>query len=154
MAPVRTLGQVHAWNLRKPRVRMPKGQFFVSLAYVFDIDRATYEEQALEHRRLAAQIIDATFESSAARMLVSVSNRQSSLYATAGYPAITVPLGLRANGMPVGATLIGRSGDDAGLLGYAFAFEQATRLRVDPADQPTLSRTFAGIPATGRTPPP
>lgn len=41
-------------------------------------------------------------------------------------------LGLRANGMPVGATLIGRSGDDAGLLGYAFAFEQATRLRVDP----------------------
>jgi amidase len=65
-------------------------------------------------------------------MLVSVSNRHSSLYATAGYPAVTVPLGLRANGMPVGVTLIGRSGDDAGLLGYAFAFEQATRLRVDP----------------------
>ena len=130
--PVMTLGQLHAYNLRKPRTRMPRGQFFVSLAYFFDIDRATYEEQALEHRRLAAQILDATFESSAARMLVSVSNRHSSLYATAGYPAITVPLGLRANGMPVGVTLIGRSGDDAGLLGYAFAFEQATRLRVDP----------------------
>ena len=131
-APVTSLGQLHAYNLRKPRARMPKGQAFVSLAYFFDIDRATYEEQALEHRRMAAQILDATFESSAARMLVSVSNRHSSLYATAGYPAITVPLGLRANGMPVGATLIGRAGDDARLLGYAFAFEQATRLRVEP----------------------
>lgn len=38
----------------------------------------------------------------------------------------------RANGMPVGATLIGRAGTDTQLLGYACAFEQATQLRVEP----------------------
>ena len=32
-------------------------------------------------------------------MLVSLSNLHSELYATAGYPAITVPLGLRATGL-------------------------------------------------------
>ena len=54
-------------------------------------------------------------------------------YATANYPAITVPLGLRANGMPVGVTLIGKPGSEAKLLSYAYALEQATKLRVTPA---------------------
>ena len=63
---------------------------------------------------------------------------------TAGFPAITVPLGLRAVGsiidplgitnvgMPVGITFIGKPGDDARLLAFAYAFEQATNLRVLP----------------------
>lgn len=66
-------------------------------------------------------------------MLASLSNLHSSLYATAGYPAVTVPLGLRASGMPTGVTLIARPGCDAALLGYAHAFELATRLRRPPA---------------------
>ena len=129
-----TVAELHAWNLRRPRARMPKGQTFVSLAYFYDVDRATYEAAALEHRATAAQVLDATLDASGAELLVSLSNRHSSLYATAGYPAITVPLGLRIDGMPVGATLIGRAGSDAALLGYAFAFEQATQLRVAPPD--------------------
>jgi amidase len=131
-APVTTVAELHAFNLRKPRARIPKGQFFVSLAYLFDIDGGTYEEAALEHRATASRILDATFDASGVEVLASISNRHSTLYATAGYPAITVPLGLRASGMPVGVTLIGRIDSDARLLGYAFAFEQATRLRVDP----------------------
>lgn len=54
------------------------------------------------------------------------------LYATAGYPAVAVPLGLAADGTPVSLTFIARPGDDAQLLAYAFAFEQATHLRVIP----------------------
>ena len=65
-------------------------------------------------------------------VLVSVNNYHSSLYATANYPAISVPLGLRANGMPVGVVLIGRPGEEAQLLAYAYALEQATNLRVGP----------------------
>ena len=63
---------------------------------------------------------------------MSLSNRHASLYAAAGCPAISLPLGLRTTGMPVGATLIGRPGSDARLLAYAHALEQATRLRVTP----------------------
>jgi amidase len=134
-AATNSLAELHGFNLRKPRTRMPKGQFLVSLAYLFDIDRATYEEAALEHRAIASRILDATFDASGVEVLASISNRHSNLYATAGFPAITVPLGLRSSGMPVGVTLIGRIGNDARLLGYAFAFEQATRLRVKPPDQ-------------------
>ena len=34
--------------------------------------------------------------------------------------------------MPVGVVLIGKPGEEAKLLSYAYALEQATKLRVDP----------------------
>jgi amidase len=129
---LRTLADLHSFNARHPRRRIPTGQLFLDLAMAFDLDRATYERLALEYRARATAILEATFTATGAAVLVSLANLHSAVYATAGFPAITVPLGVRANGMPTGVTLIGRSGEDARLLGYAFAFEQATRLRVPP----------------------
>jgi amidase len=132
-APVATLADLHAYNLAQPRRRMPAGQFFLDLALGKAVDRDAYEAAALHHRGLAEEILNATFDAAGTDVLVSLSNRHSALYATAGYPAITVPLGVRANGMPTGATLIGRPGADGQLLSYAHAFERASCLRV-PAD--------------------
>jgi amidase len=44
-----------------------------------------------------------------------------------GCPAISVPAGFTADGLPVGLQLVGRLRDDFGLLQLAHAFEQATR---------------------------
>lgn len=52
--------------------------------------------------------------------------------AIAGYPAVTVPAGCSAGGLPLGMMFAGPAGADARLLGYAYAFEQATHHRVDP----------------------
>jgi amidase len=41
-------------------------------------------------------------------------------------PAISVPAGFTADGLPVGAQIVGRRGDDLGVLQLAHAFEQAT----------------------------
>jgi amidase len=56
--------------------------------------------------------------------------------AVAGYPAITVPAGF-ISGLPIGMTLLGPAWSEAGLIKYAYAFEQATRHR----KAPTLART-------------
>jgi len=56
--------------------------------------------------------------------------------AVAGYPHITVPMG-QSYGLPVGLSLFGRAWSDAKLVGYAWAFEQATRLRQPPRFLPT-----------------
>jgi amidase len=52
--------------------------------------------------------------------------------AIAGYPAVTVPAGMSPQGLPLGVMFAGTAGTDARLLGYAYAFEQATHHLVDP----------------------
>jgi len=50
-----------------------------------------------------------------------------------GGPAISVPCGFTPEGLPVGLQIVGRRGDDAGVLRLARAFEEATRVgRVRP----------------------
>ena len=44
-----------------------------------------------------------------------------------GLPAISVPCGFTADGLPVGIQIVGRHQDDFGVLQLAYAFEQATR---------------------------
>ncbi|MDP9300405.1 MAG: amidase family protein, partial [Actinomycetota bacterium] len=58
--------------------------------------------------------------------------------AIAGYPSVTVPMGLIA-GLPVGISFIGPAWSDASLIGYAFAFERATSHRRVPRLLPTAA---------------
>ena len=57
--------------------------------------------------------------------------------AVAGTPSITVPSG-EVRGLPIGVVFMGRAYSEAELLGYAFAYEQATRARKPPMFIPTL----------------
>ena len=53
------------------------------------------------------------------------------LAAIAGYPHLTVPMG-DVHGIPLGLSFMGAHGDDAAMLAYGYAFEQASQRRVDP----------------------
>jgi amidase len=129
---VATLADLHAYNLRDARHRMPKGQFFLDLALARNVSADAYDEAAVALGAVAERTLEATFEQAGVDVLISVTNLHSPLYASAGWPAVTVPVGLRTSGMPTGLTLIGRRGADAAVLGWAHAFEAATRLRVAP----------------------
>jgi amidase len=43
-----------------------------------------------------------------------------------GSPAISVPCGFTEQGLPIGVQIVGRRGDDLGVLRLAHAFERAT----------------------------
>jgi len=60
-----------------------------------------------------------------------------SLSTVSGFPAITVPAGY-SDGLPVGLELLARPFADARLVGFASAFEQATRIRRPPTSVPPL----------------
>lgn len=53
------------------------------------------------------------------------------LAAVAGYPHLTVPMGTVRN-LPIGLSFIGGKDQDAAILSYGFAYEQATGLRAEP----------------------
>jgi amidase len=58
---------------------------------------------------------------------------------TIGFPALTVPAGFGSDSLPVGLEFLGRPFTEATLLGYGFAYEQATRHRRPPATTPSLT---------------
>jgi amidase len=60
--------------------------------------------------------------------------------AVAGYPHITVPAGF-IFGLPVGISFFGKAWQDAELIKYAYAFEQATQYRRQPRYLPTANLT-------------
>ena len=144
---VKTVDDLIAYNAADPKRRIPVrparcSQQLAPLSA--GLSPADYAALAARLRQAATEILDDAFRRTGADVLVSFENIHSKHYATAGYPAITVPLGVRAKGsvmeplgvssvgMPVGITFIGKAGEDAKLLAFAYAFEQATNLRVQP----------------------
>jgi amidase len=70
----------------------------------------------------------------------------SSAAAVSGYADITVPAGY-LSGLPVGVTFIGGRWSEPSLLGLAFDYEQATKVRVPPTLIPTIGDDlFPGAP--------
>jgi aspartyl-tRNA(Asn)/glutamyl-tRNA(Gln) amidotransferase subunit A len=62
-----------------------------------------------------------------------------------GLPAISIPCGFSADGLPVGLQLIGRRCDEATLLRIAYAYEQATPWHCRfPLDESLLQRRNQG----------
>ena len=62
-----------------------------------------------------------------------------SIAAVAGYPYITVPVGLREN-TPSGMGFFGTAWSEPKLIGYAYAFEQLTKGRVKPTYEATYPK--------------
>lgn len=134
------------YNDADPARRAPFNQetFKALVGMSGDVSREQFDSLAVELTETATNLLEETFAATGADVLVSINNIHSMVYATAGYPAITVPLGAMTAGglptsagfdgagMPVGVVLIGKKGMDADLLSYAYAFEQVTHLRMTP----------------------
>ena len=68
------------------------------------------------------------------------------LSATTGLPALTMPAGFTADGLPIGLEMLGGTFAEPTLLRYAYAWEQAARPRRSPFSTPPLVNGAAPAP--------
>jgi amidase len=80
--------------------------------------------------------IDAVMAKNNLDAIVSPSGGTWSIAAVAGYPYITLPAGF-VDGIPVGFAFFGKAFTEPALIKFAYAFEQATKLRQTPKFLPS-----------------
>jgi len=65
--------------------------------------------------------------------------RDNNLSATVGLPAIVMPAGWDAEGLPLSLEILGRPYSDPALLKIAYGYEQASKHRLPPKSVPPLA---------------
>ena len=116
-------------------------------------------DETMERRRaLTAAVVDFLDREDLAALAYPTMRQETALIGAAptgatcflsahtGLPALTIPAGFTASGLPVGLELLGRSLDDARLVAFAFAYESAAPRRRAPLRTPPL--------VNGAAPPP
>ena len=156
-ARARTLDDLIAFNRAHAREEMPYfGQeIFEQAAQKGSLRSPLYRKALAACRKLSrVQGLDATFAAHRLDAIVAPTQGPPALIdlvngdpsgpsstspsAVAGYPAITVPMGY-AWGLPLGITFMGKAWGEPTLLKLAYAFEQATKVRVPPSFLPTAN---------------
>jgi Asp-tRNA(Asn)/Glu-tRNA(Gln) amidotransferase A subunit family amidase len=115
----------------------------------FDRDYLSRLKNRLTIRKLIVDLMDAhqvdalvhPFKSLAAPPLGTGDRgpRDNPVSAITGLPAIVVPAGVDAQGLPISIEFLGRPFSEPTLLRLAYAYEQASRRRVAPKSTPHLS---------------
>lgn len=146
---VRSLADVIAFNTASKAELAYFGQdIFETTQKTAGMNDPAYAKTRDDSRRRAAEAIDMVLANARIEAIIAPSTgpawlsdpvhgdqssgpSASQLPAVSGYPHLTVPMGL-VGGLPVGLSFIGPKWSDGRLLELGYAYEQASRARVEP----------------------
>lgn len=120
------------FNKKDSVTSMPYGQ---NLFYGIVNDKATEEEFSNMKKVLhenGKTFFDIPMKTHNLDAVLSINNYHAAFAAVAEYPALTVPMGYTSKGAPEGLTFIGKPFTEKALLGYAYVYEQASKMRKAP----------------------
>lgn len=148
-ARVHTLSDVIAYNDKHPD-KVKYGQNLLQASNATPGRKELFGPQSDPARTSARQSIDGALTEANARAVVTPGNANANIGAAAGYPTVMVPLGYTNGGKdPFGIGFMGTAYSEPRILGYAYAFEQATHARVPPTSiNSKLRAVGCGAPGT------
>ncbi|WP_099203281.1 hypothetical protein [Miniphocaeibacter massiliensis] len=91
---------------------------------------------------MAKNRCDEAIEKDKLDCIVFLDNSSAVLTAVAGYPEITVPIGIDKDGTPHGLTFTAGLNEDKKILEYAYSFEQNTNLRYVIKEKDLIKKTI------------
>ncbi|HEX3552975.1 MAG TPA: amidase family protein [Thermoanaerobaculia bacterium] len=165
--PRKTIAEIVAFNSAyKPPMKY--GQAIFEAAQRLDVtpgsaDTLRYQVDLAEDRARSRGALDAVYKGPDGikgtaddfDAILSSANNFAAAPAKAGYPSVTVPGGFVPpvppieNPFPSGVTFSGPAFSEPALIGFAYAFEQATLLRQPPASTPPLPTDSVSRPGLG-----
>ena len=146
-APVSSLADVIAINSEDMANRAPYGQAKLIDSQENRVTDEAYAAMAAEGIAVAEALHD-LFQETGVDLLLA--NNIPALYATAGFPAITVPAGYESTGKPVALRLMADFLGDPALIAAAYAYEQAMQARRAPdLDAVPVETVVATLTETG-----
>ncbi len=144
-AAVRSLADVIAYNSANAPRALKFGQTLALASEIWDVtpdseDTARYRAARAEDLATSKDRLDAVLGEHRLTALLFAEAGSAELGAKSGYPSVCVPAGYLAAGRrPFAITFLGPAWSEPTLLGYAYDYEQATRLRRPPSlINPTL----------------
>jgi amidase len=152
-APVKTLTELREWNLAHAKagaIRYGQSRLDISDEVDLEKDRPRYEaDQKKDLELTTTHGIDAVMKEHQLDALLFPGSSGSGLSARPGYPTVIVPFtlvpneptppfpsGFNAKPQPYGVSFAGMACSEPKLIGFAYAFEQATKKRVPPSAAP------------------
>jgi amidase len=111
-----------------------KDEFYYGFDFLELAQKTLKERNSNEMEELSSVVkkgftnnIEAHFEKYNVDVLFSSGNLLSADYSTSGFPAVTIPVGYRKNGEPIGLTIIGKKNSDDMLLCLAKKISSAIK---------------------------
>ncbi|GJM12912.1 MAG: amidase [Pseudohongiella sp.] len=124
--------ELQAFNAADAALRAPYGQGLVDMMAELSFTPAELEELREELQSAARAQLNQVFDEGRLDVLLSINNSNAGLAALANFPALTIPMGYRENGRPLGLTLIAPSFQEQELVDIGVAFERLSGARVLP----------------------
>lgn len=148
-SPVRSLAEVIAYNIAHERDELKFGQARMLASQAKDLspaspDTARYAADRANDLATSRDRLDAVLAENSLTALLFAGIGSAAVGARAGYPSVVIPAGyLASNRRPFSITLLGPAWSEPTLIGYAYAYEQATQLRQPPSRiNPSLFRNL------------
>jgi len=153
-APMKSLADIIAYNNAHAQIALKFGQTQALASQAIDLspdsaDTAKYLADRAQDLADSRDRIDAVMQANNATALLFANAGSAGIGAKAGYPSITVPAGYQSTTRrPFNIAFLGTAWSEPTLVGYAFAYEQASNLHQPPSQiNPTLFRCVDSPPA-------
>jgi amidase len=138
-APMKTLDNIIAYNTAHQQQALKFGQTNALASQAKDLsagsaDTAQYKTDRANDLVISKDRIDSVMQANNLSALLFANSGSAGIGAKAGYPTVSVPAGYQAaNRWPFSISFLGRAWSEPSLIGYAYDYEQATKLRRPPS---------------------
>lgn len=130
--PYHSVSDILAYNQQDSARRMPYGQGRIAGVTTTKTSPEEMAQLRMNIRKSGVSYFEKPMQENQLDVILSINNRSAGLAAAANYPCLTVPMGYKTNGEPIGITFIARPFEEDKLLKIGYAFEQATKARKIP----------------------